>query len=115
MSSPFTVTVSRAVSQVSRELQLPTTAPSADILNTSSAASVTVNAGGPALLDPPTGTVLAPGQSATVALQAQGGGALIISGIADGPDASVQITMTPNVIDVGGSVLLEPGTPTEQP
>lgn len=114
MNNPFTVTVSRAVSQVSRELQLPTTAVSAEILNTSTSASVTVNSAGPALLAPPSGTALTPGQSTTVALQAPGGGTLALTAIATGPDASVEITMTPPIIDVGGTALLEPGVPTEQ-
>jgi hypothetical protein len=113
-SNPFTVTVSRAVSQVSRELQLPTTAVSAEILNTSTSSSVVVNSAGPALLAPPSGTVLTPGATATVALQAPGGGTLVLSAVATGPDASVQITMTPPTIDIGGTVLLEPGVPTEQ-
>ena len=61
--SNFTVQVNRAVSQVSREIQLPTTAPTAEVQNTSSSANVTVNTTGPALLEPPSGTVLSPGQS----------------------------------------------------
>jgi hypothetical protein len=113
-SNPFTAQFSRSVPQVSIELRLPTTATTAVVLNTSSTAGVTVNTAGPALLDPPSGTALTPGQSTTVALQAPGGGTLVLSAIATGPDASVQITMTPVTIDVGGTVMLEPGVPTEQ-
>src|SRR5277367_355581 len=113
MTIPFTETATVPVSQQSRELQLPTQAKTVDVTNTSTSASVVVNNAGPALLDG-TGTTLAPGQSATVALQASGGGTLILSAIATGPNASVLVAMTPVLIDVGGSVLVEPGTPLQQ-
>jgi hypothetical protein len=114
MTNPFTVTFSRSVPQVGRELQLETTAVEALVLNTSSSATVVVNTSGPALLDG-SGTTLTPGQSATMALQASNGGTLILSAIATGPDAKVEITMTPPTLDVGGTVILAPGVPTEQP
>jgi hypothetical protein len=109
MTDAFTVTATLAVPQVSTQLQLPIEAPSAQFQNTSSTASVTINAEGPALLDPPTGTVLTPGQTATVALQASNGGLLIASAIATGPGATVLVTMERDTLTIGGMTIEAPG------
>jgi hypothetical protein len=109
MTSPFQVTATLPVAQVSQQLQLPIEAPSAQFQNTSSSASVTINAAGPALLDPPAGTVLAPGQSATVALQGGDGGILIASAIATGPGATVLVTMQRETLQIGGLTIEAPG------
>lgn len=114
MSSPFEVSFSREIQQVTREVQLATVAAEAVVQNTSGAGvNVVLNAGGTALLDG-TGVVLEPGQSTTVALQAQNGAALILSAIATGPDASILVTMTEPTIDPG-VVIVEPGTPLVPP
>jgi hypothetical protein len=110
MTNPYTQTATLPVGQVSRELQLPTQAPSVEITNTSETASVTVNAAGPALLDG-SGTTLTPGASTTVTLQQANGGVLILSAVATAPGATVLVTMTPVTFDLGALVLPEPGAP----
>lgn len=107
MSSPFTVTATLPVPEVSTQLQLPIVAATVQFQNTSASASVTVSAAGPALLDPPSGTVLAPGASTT--LQAPNGVELIASAIATGPDASVLVTMTRQTLTFGGLTIEAPG------
>ena len=109
MTDAFTVTATLAVPQVSTQLQLPIVAPSMTVQNTSSSANVTINAEGPALLEPPTGTVLTPGQSATVALVAGDGGILIPSAIATGPGATVLVTMQRDTLTIGGLAIEAPG------
>ena len=106
MTDAFTVTATLPVSQVSTQLQLPIVAASAQFTNASSTASVVVNASGPALLDG-SGATLAPGASTT--LQAPNGVELIVSAIATGPGATVDVVMERQTLTFGGLTIEAPG------
>lgn len=115
MSSPFEVSFSRQISEQTHDVQLLTTAPTAAITNTSTSANVVLNVDGPALLSPPTGVVLEPGDSTTVNLLQSNGGELVLSAIATGPNATISVVMVPVTDHFGGLELLQPGTPLVQP
>jgi len=111
-SSPFTVTATLPVPEVSTQLQLPIVAsgqePGVTVQNTSTSANVVVNATGPALLDG-SGTTLEPGQSTTVTLVGGDGGILTPSAVASGPGATVLVTMQRETLTFGGLTIEAPG------